>query len=216
MKLIKVIFLNVILVTIFHESELAFSMVRGRSQSTGAIPRTSSGVENTKSHLLSGTPFERAQSESMGSISSFSTFSGGETLSRPELRTNEFRDVNLHEGEPIERGTAERDSFGRERNDRDPLIAESRRVHFAPNVDMSSVSAATHHGMENLNPARDGVFARVRSILFPAAVGVGVGAAVGAGSVVLFDNFNLTKGDTNELTTMGPNDDANGLKIVFR
>lgn len=206
MKLIKVIFLNVILATIFHESELAFSMVRGRSQSTGAIPRTSSGA-----------PFERAQPESMGSISSFSTFSGGETLSRPGLRTNEFRDVNLHEGEPIERGTAERDSFGRERNDRDPLIAESRRVHFAPNVDVSSVSVATNHGLENLNPARDGVFARVRNMLYPAAVGVGVGAAVGAGSVILFDNFNLTKGGTNELTTMGPNDDdANGLKIVFR
>lgn len=210
---VKVLFFIVMLSIVFDESEAGVSIVRGRSHSTDAIPSTSSGIQVEHAH----------SADSLGSLSSFSTNYDYVTMSRPKLATPEFKEINLNEGLPLERETVERDSFGRGRKDHEPLISGRRRVSFAPNVDVSSVSIASSHGIENLNPTRDGVFARMQSILFPATVGVGVGAAVGVGAVAAIEKFNLTRTTTNiETTTMNlvdkvdDNVDANGLLIIFK
>lgn len=51
-----------------------------------------------------------------------------------------------------------------------------------------TLSLSTHRGAENLDPTRDGVFARVQRILFPVAIGASVGAT--AGGVGVIENIN--------------------------
>lgn len=136
-------------------------------------------------------PIERAQSDS---ISSFSTFNEAETEVRPKSSTSQFRDVDI------------------DIREREPLLENARRVNFAPNADLSSVSIPTNHGAENLNPARDGVFSRIHRILFPAAVAVGVAAGAAAVEIVNSTHINekVVKKILNNRTA-----DHNGLLTVF-
>lgn len=171
---------------IIDESETAFSMasvIKGKSQSLGSISRVVK-------------PIERVQSES---LSSFSTFNEAETEVESKRSTSEFKEIEPRERELLER---------------EPLVEKTRRVvSFSPNVDLSSASLSTHRGAENLNPTRDGVFARVQRILFPVAIGAAVGATAGGVGVDAFEKINSTY--VNATKAMNDIIDNNKLLNIF-
>lgn len=113
------------------------------------------------------------------SISSSSSIHGTEV--KPFETVSELKEVELREQEH--------------------LIENPKQVRFAAQVDLAEASVATDSGVY-LEPARDGVFARVRHILtqnaIPVAVGVAAGAAIGAGAVGLINSTHIY----STLTTM--------------
>lgn len=76
---------------------------------------------------------------------------------------------------------------------REPLVEKAKSVRFNPMIDLSEATASTDIDHRNLNPARDGVFSRIRKIMFRNAAPVAVGAAVGgaAGGYVAANGFEL-------------------------
>lgn len=187
--LVKLILFINILSTLIDEIEpggsSTLSLARGRSASVGSL-----------SHTSSLKPIQRTQSGSISSLSSFSTLNEAEmeTRSRARPSTSELVDADIRE--------------------REPILENSRRVSFAPRADLSTVSVATNHGPEHLNPRRDGVFARLNRILFPAAVAVG--AAAGAGAVEIINSTHISRNVAKTLTDIKDKvNDYNGLQTVF-
>lgn len=99
------------------------------------------------------------------------------------------RDVSLHETESL---------------------IGSRRASLTSTIDLTPASIPTTHGM-NLNPQRDGVFARVRHIIFgtlaPAAAGVGIGVGV---AVLANSTFSLE----SPTSTTSINPEIDNINII--
>lgn len=80
------------------------------------------------------------------------------------------------------------------------LVEETRHVSFASPVDLTDASRTTNYG-ENLNPARDGVFARIHNILYGGVAPIAAGAVVGAGIVEI---INSTRKHPTTMKTLLP------------
>lgn len=133
----------------------------GSGFSTSAVSRSQS--MGALAHATEIKPLARTRPVS---ISSSSSSSIRETVVKPIETVSELREVELQE--------------------REHLIEKPKHVRFAAEVDLAEASVPTDSGV-NLDPVRDGVFARVRRILAqsaaPVAVGIAAGAVIGAGVV---------------------------------
>lgn len=108
-------------------------------------------------------PIERpkSQSESLSSMDSISSKHEEVVKAKPSSSATEIKEIDIH--------------------DEQHLIERPRHVNLASGADLAEASLPTNSGPEHLNPERDGFFARVNRIVFPAAVGVAAGAAIGVG-----------------------------------
>lgn len=114
-----------------------------------------------------------------GSVSSFSS-SASETSSKQ----------HTIESEPIQSTSTGKRSKITEMVEEDlqPMIGSPKHVSFMQTVDLCEASIATH-SYGNIDPTRDGVFARVRSVVLRFGVAASIGTAVGAGGVVIGRQF---------------------------
>lgn len=157
--------------------------VNGTLPSALASIRRNQPIRLPESYKINGV--QRTHSRS-GSVSSFS----------PSQSKHSMREHHTIESE-VEPST----STGKRGDVRDfkevelePIIESSKHVSFIKSVDLSDASTATHsHG--NINPIRDGVFARVRSAVLRFGAAVVVGTAVGAGGAVIDRQFIHTNAD---------------------
>lgn len=96
--------------------------------------------------------------------------------------------------------------------DEQHLIERPSRVNFAAGADLTEALTPTNSGPEHLNPERDGFFARVSRIVFPAAAaGVAVGAAIGVGvEKIINANTSSVQASNNSIDF-----DVNGLITIF-
>lgn len=164
--------------------------------STSAIARGRSSSVGELSRNIDIKPFERTQ-PSTSVASSSSTIHEAE--SRPSASASNFREIDLQEHQH--------------------LVVKPKRVSFAAAVDLTDASVATHRGREQLDPTRDGVFARVHRILFQNVAPVAVGAVVGIGGYeVIKSNINRTTlppTTTIKTPVSNSSNDVNELLIVF-
>lgn len=132
------------------------------------IPEVSKStpIEGTRSRSESISSFSSSQSEN--SLSKHHTV---DSDARPSTSTGkrgdntDFKEVELH-----------------------PIIAESKHVSFMKSVDFNDASTATHT-RGNINPARDGVRARMRSAVLRFGAAVVAGTAAGAGVALIDQQF---------------------------
>lgn len=157
----------------------------------GVSPLTARGrTQSFGARPANFKPIERAksQSESMLTISS----KHEEVEVKPSSTANEIKEIDIH--------------------DEQHLIERPRHVNFATGVDLTEALIPTNNGPEHLNPERDGFFARVNRIVFPAAAaGIAVGAAIGAGvDKILNANTSSVQNSNNTIDF-----DVNGLITIF-
>lgn len=79
--------------------------------------------------------------------------------------------------------------------DLQPLVDKPRRVTFDTSINVPEASSATYSD-GNINPARDGVFARIRNAMLRNGLSVAIGGAIGAGGIeinrIFFQENNQT------------------------
>lgn len=78
--------------------------------------------------------------------------------------------------------------------DLEPLVDKTRRVTIDTSINVPEASFATYSD-GNINPARDGVFARIRNAMLRHGLSVAIGGAIGAGGIEIsriFQNNNQT------------------------
>lgn len=129
---------------------------------------------NTSESGFSSVALPRSRSQSMSAASRIADF---KPLSRPRAEPEIGSSSTLNEAEAWASSSGTKELNARENEN---LLQNTKRVSFASAVDLGEASQVTNHG-ENLNPARDGVFARVQRILYEGVAPVGIGLAVGAG-----------------------------------
>lgn len=149
------------------------------------------------------------RSESPSSMSSFSTLTSETSFTQSEPRQNElirpttsFNEVELRttstgEHRPLSEGEL-RQSIESERM---PMIERAKHVRFMETVDLHDATIGTNSN-GNLNPARDGVFARVRSAILLYGGAAVVGTGIGAGIVTIAHHANGKNDKTVETSTI--------------
>lgn len=173
-------FVNSILVSIFvHDSK---NLLKMQFFSTFFILLNILTLLIGKSNAgVSTAAVSRGRSNSMTSITRQSEF---KPLTRAQAE--EFSsDVALNEAES--RASTLRRQHESDIHEHQHLLEERRSVSFATPVDLSEASRVTNQG-ENLDHARDGVFARVQRVLSGVVAPVAAGAAVGVGILELINS----------------------------
>lgn len=135
----------------------------------------------------------RGRSLSMSAVSRSHEFKPL-TPTRTESEFSSSATINEAESRP---STSHRHQDG-EIAEQQHLVEQTRRVSFATPVDLTEASLPTNHG-DNLNPARDGVFARVQRIIYEAAAPAAVGVAVGVGIVEFINSTHLNSSSMKTL-----------------
>lgn len=129
-----------------------------------------------------------ARSQTMGAASRLSPF---KQRMEPRMRTESELSSTFRELDPRPSTSSQRDVSLHET---ESLIG-SRRASLSPTIDLTAASIPTNHGM-NLNPQRDGVFARVRHIIFGTLAPTAVGVGIGSGAVALINSTYSSKPTT--------------------
>lgn len=161
------------------------------------------------------TPNVHTRSGSVSSVSSFSTLASETSFTQPKpiqtepilSRASDFNGVEL---QPISEGELRPISESGYRpmseSELQPMIERARHVSFMETVDLHDASAATHSN-GNINPARDGVFARVRSATLRFGIAAVVGTSIGAGGAVIARNYFHKTIETTSNVTMESSDE---------
>lgn len=105
----------------------------------------------------------------------------------PDVSSSSFHDLDQRPSTSAQREISV--------SENENLLENTRRVSFTSTVDLADASMPTHNGM-NLNPMRDGVFARVQRVIFGKLAPAAAGVAIGAGIVELANSTNLFKPST--------------------
>lgn len=139
-------------------------------------------------------PITRAQPTSISSSSSISVHSDVKTNPNQIGSTSAFEEIDLR---------------------REPLVERSKHVSFS-SADLREATAVTS-GVR-LDPTRDGVFARLRQILYrnaaPIVAGAAVGGVIGGGGVVAtFDIFNITNTTQKPIIPLESESEGFAIKI---
>lgn len=116
-----------------------------------------------------------------GSLSSFSSAASDSSLTGGKI-TNSEPIASTSSAKKNER-------TGFKEADLRPLVDNKKQVTFLDSVNLDEASAATHSADGDINPSRDGVFARVRSALIAFGASAAVGGAIGVGGVVIDRQF---------------------------
>lgn len=143
------------------------------------------------------------QSDSVSSISSFSTLQSETSFIQPNPFQNpnpiastsaafdgiELRPLSTGAHRPIAEIERQSDLRLLFESERQPMIERTENVRFMESVDLGEASQATHTN-GNINPTRDGVFARVRSAVLRYGAAAAVGSAIGVGIAEIAEHVN--------------------------
>lgn len=157
-------------------------------------------------------PNVHTRSESVSSVSSFSTLASETSFTQPKpiqtdpipSTSSSFNGVEIRPNSQSEhRPISESELYTSFDSERQPMIERAKHVRFMESIDLHDASRATHSN-GNINPARDGVFARVRGTVLRFAAAAAVGTAIGATGAVITRNFIQNNNNVNEVTSFMP------------
>lgn len=167
MCLVKIVFFLFVLVslTVEIESMISSSVVsRGRSQSMRPLLQ--------RSRIQTNLNQQPGRSSSSPTLSTTNPLASTSTLikdrkSSKTCATCDLKEVNLRETEALNEASHVRNFF---------------------DIDLTEADSGTYNA--NLDPSKDGVFARVRKILQRYGTFVAIGSAIGVGGSVIHQHFN--------------------------
>lgn len=104
------------------------------------------------------------------------------------------------------------DSTTFEEVDLTPLVEQARRTGFINSINLNEASSSTHSN-GNINPARDGVFARIRSAMLRHGTAGVIGSAIGVGGFEI--KKKLFPGEFNDTHVNNTQVDSSKYKKLF-